>query len=93
MRLIAADKLIKNFLCHCRSEYVIKHCCMIAANVINLIRNAPTVESPKGKWIWVESLWMKHFRFKCESCGRIVDNRENYCPKCGLKNGVAYGRL
>ena len=54
-------------------------------DIKQIIDKAPTIERPRGKWVWVGALWMENFRFKCENCGKIVDDRENYCPKCGLK--------
>ena len=86
MRLIDADKLIKSYLDHCRTEFEIKNCCMADENVINIIDNAPTVEErPQGEWIIV-----KDERYgdnvKCPFCGKELAGTDlNFCCKCGAR--------
>lgn len=41
-----------------------------------------------GYWIEVRDRWGSCVGEKCSECGRRVKNGgENYCPKCGSKNG------
>lgn len=44
MRLIDADKLIKEFLNVCRTEFEVKNKCMTDENVLHLIYDAPTIK-------------------------------------------------
>ena len=59
----------------------------IASKVLlEAIKNGtPYEENPQGKWVMVGTWYddYDNLKFKCNQCGRIVNDRENYCPKCG----------
>ena len=53
--------------------------------VEDMIENAPTIEPErkKGKWINISDGIFE--MVKCDQCGRILDSRDNFCPRCGLE--------
>jgi hypothetical protein len=55
------------------------------------VLEAPLVDAVPvryGRWIEVRDKWGSCVGEKCSECGRRVKNGgENYCPKCGSKNG------
>ena len=65
-----------------------------------VIYSLPTIESrPTGHWIdiiepitdpkvnFFERLESRDTprAYKCDNCGRIVESKENFCPRCGAK--------
>ncbi len=54
--------------------------------VEDLIKNAPTIEPKRkkrkrGKWINISDGIFEIV--KCDQCGRTIDSRDNFCPRCG----------
>ncbi len=49
-------------------------------------------ERPQGEWIPKQMIvggngaFFMHDGFECK-CGRVVTQKENYCPECGAKMG------
>lgn len=48
-----------------------------------LMEDAPTVEPERkrGKWINISDGIFEIV--KCDQCGRTMDSRDNFCPRCG----------
>jgi predicted nucleic-acid-binding Zn-ribbon protein len=54
---------------------------------IDIVFDASTIEPErkKGKWINISDGVFEIV--KCDQCGRTMDSRDNFCPKCGSYNG------
>lgn len=52
-------------------------------DVVNLIRNAPTVEPKHGHWEVVDETEPR--RYGCSVCKRLSWTEDNYCSYCGCK--------
>ena len=50
------------------------------SKVAEIINNMTTVESKKGKWI--EHADRKHYRYGCNICGTLVNEKSPICPTC-----------
>ena len=60
---------------------------MIFIESINhIIDNAPTIERPQGEWICKPVTFGTCILqgYEC-NCGRVVMQRENFCPECGAE--------
>lgn len=55
-------------------------------DIFELIDNAPTVETPHGKWVMVKENNISMNCFRCTNCNFIMNNScYNYCPNCGAE--------
>jgi len=54
-------------------------------NALTVIKNMPTAEPRKGKWIIQSDTY--HEYWECDQCGMGVglDDVRNYCPNCGAR--------
>lgn len=60
-------------------------------NVIDTIRDLPTVTERKGKWehaVMDCSRWSKPTITYCSVCEHVSVAKYNYCPNCGTKMEV-----
>ena len=102
MRLIDADALEKAFallMWREHNPYDTVKVCDIVNQTLDLIDNAPTVETERsqGEWIsredmdYVDKNKVVHNHFQCNKCGFIHDfidghtSQYNFCPNCGTK--------
>lgn len=74
----------------CFMELYGVHMGMTLPNVIeplDIVFDASTIEPErkKGKWINISDGVFEIV--KCDQCGRTMDSRDNFCPKCGSYNG------
>jgi predicted nucleic-acid-binding Zn-ribbon protein len=74
----------------CFMELYGVHMGMTLPNVIeplDIVFDASTIEPErkKGKWIKISDGVFEIV--KCDQCGRTMDSRDNFCPKCGSYNG------
>lgn len=52
------------------------------------IKNAPTIEPKKGKWILPNNPIAKaNDEWICSGCHYLIGGKHNYCPNCGSYNG------
>lgn len=56
----------------------------------HIANGIPHIQPKMGHWIEGkyrdDDIRYNDSSYKCDKCGRIVDFKENYCPKCGANN-------
>ena len=55
------------------------------AEIIKLLDQQPTVERPKGKWIYKMQVMTNPYCYKCSNCGLLAVGKHNFCPNCGAE--------
>ena len=75
MRLIDADALLKAIIQM-----------SLDGNVFDRIHEAPTIEPQRtGRWMPTEP--DEPCFYRCSESGRLIYERENFCPNCGAERG------
>ena len=58
---------------------------VVATEIIDAIKDAPTIEPKQGKWIDDDKHNHKYHRCSVCGIGRFNWGEDNFCPNCGAK--------